>query len=133
MTEKIKEVKCPTCGEKIKYDPQMGMNHCDACGNYYSIDFFDCDGSNDDASLDASRCPNCGGELHYQIGTDSLLCDSCDSTFKIVDDDIESCIGLEPDYIIPFSVTEEQLKSEFIEVLAYTDYVPKDVFDKVGF
>lgn len=132
MTERIKEVKCPTCGEKIKYDPQMEMNHCDACRNYYSIDFFDCDG-NDDAYLGVSRCPNCGGELHYQIGTDSLLCDSCDSTFKIVDDDAESCIGLEPDYIIPFSVTEEQLKSEFIEVLASTDYVPTDVFDKVGF
>ena len=36
-TENMNEIKCPTCGDKVKYDPKSGMNHCDACGNYYFI------------------------------------------------------------------------------------------------
>lgn len=133
--EKIHEIKCPTCGEKIKYDPKSGMNHCDACGNYYFIDLDKADDNKID-EINKSHCPNCGGELHFEIGTDSVSCTSCGSIFKIAVseiDDTGSNIGFEPEYIIPFSVTEDQLKNEFIEVLASTDYVPTDVFDKVGF
>lgn len=135
MAENINEIKCPTCGEKIKFDPQSGMNHCDACGNYYFINLCN---SDDSIVKEASKshCPNCGGELHFDIGTDNVSCNSCGSIYKIAVSENENAddnIGFEPDYIIPFSVTEDQLKNEFVEVLASSDYVPIDVFEKVGF
>mgnify|MGYP004463677799 CR=1 FL=1 len=134
MSDNIREIKCPTCGGKIKYDPHSGMNHCDACGNYYYINPYNNDNKIDE--INKSRCPNCGGQLHFEIGTDTISCSSCDSIFQIVipessKDQVGD--GFEPDYIIPFTVTEEQLKNEFIDVLAATDYVPMDVFDKIGF
>ena len=134
-TENMNEIKCHTCGDKVKYDPKSGMNHCDACGNYYFINLRNT-GDDKIDEINKSHCPNCGGELHFEIGTDNISCNSCGSIFKIAvseDNNEENNIEFEPDYIIPFSVTEDQLKNEFIEVLASTDYVPTDLFNKVGF
>lgn len=134
MAKRMNEIICPTCGQNLKYDPKTGMNHCEACNNYYFIDYTN---SNEKIIEETSKahCPNCGGFLSFEPGTEIVRCSSCDSMFEIVNpentEDIDS--DFEPDYIIPFSVTENELKYKFLEVVSQTDHIPTDVFDKVNF
>lgn len=101
--------KCPNCDAPLEYDSEHQKWICKYCQKEYEIE----DLGDKEIRREESRCyhcPNCGANIicsHDNITTNCLYCDSS----VIIEDRIVG--DFKPDYIIPFTHTEEEVIDAF--------------------
>lgn len=118
--------RCPACGAPLEYDAQSGKLRCTACENAYALDLLETRNeeqreiqfersastfdAQDAAQMQAYTCPSCGAELMTDETTTATQCPYCGSP-TILPERIEG--GVRPEWVIPFSVTQEQAQAQF--------------------
>ena len=132
-----RDVKCPSCGGKLLFDPVEQMVKCDFCGNRYSpekidlmlqlpeIDAGEAD-ENEEDKLEIV-CDSCGAVLITDKNTAATSCTFCGSPAIITR---RLSKRFRPDYIIPFKITREEAESNITQFAGSKKYVPADFFDK---
>lgn len=129
----LKRNQCSFCGADLHFDVVSQMLNCSSCGRSFVISPYE--------SLDellqnqrASVCPNCNGVLKFDPQYQIAICESCNIAYNVIVEEDESSNTFSKnsisDYIIPFSVTESELKRGFIEWAAKQKDLPTDFFDK---
>lgn len=70
-------------------------------------------------------CNNCGAELIFDPGTQMINCNFCGGKFEIENVQDEEIV--QPDGILPFSVTKEKYEKTVFKWLSEGDYTPDDI------
>ena len=132
-----KDSKCPSCGGKLLFDPQLQKLKCGFCGNSYTpeklsllqqipeIDSAAADENEDDKC--EIVCDSCGAVLITDKNTVATSCSFCGSPAVI---SRRLSKQFRPDYIIPFKITKEEASERFVEFAKSKKYVPRDYFNK---
>ena len=136
--------KCPNCGNKIYFSPDLGALCCDACGGIYmpeemeaedkqyleDQDLIDLDsilGTDEDheyAEFSVYTCSNCGGEIIVNSTEASTFCIYCGNPSIVFSRITRS---RKPDGIIPFKVTQEEAASIIRAQLKRKSSVPRQL------
>ena len=79
----------------------------------------------------SDKCKNCGATIEYTAGLQSLKCPYCDTVNEIkkVEDELPDRV----DYIIPLSVTVDDLEKRAYEYMASGDFTPDDMLESATF
>ena len=122
--------QCPNCGGRLVFDiPSQSMlcEHCSTHYNPYNLG----EGSSAEESMEYDvtvfKCPQCGGEIMSTDNTVANFCSFCGASTVL-----ESRISkeLRPGYIIPFSKTKQDCKSEYKKMMRRAWFAPKELKDE---
>ena len=136
-TEKETDKKCPNCGATVKFDPELGMMHCEYCG--YSSKLPKADTENEVCEMDfeaavntescewgaekkSVECKNCGAVSIYDALETAAVCPFCGST-HVMPAATDKTIA--PGGVCPFEVTKEQAGESFTKWLKKKWFTPK--------
>lgn len=129
--------KCPSCGGKLIFNPEIQLLSCSFCENTYSPEKLEIleqirptdTGTADETEEDKSEivCDNCGAVLITDNDTVSTFCAFCGSPAVITR---RLSNKFRPDYIFPFKITKEEATEKFIEFAKSRKYVPRDYYSK---
>lgn len=125
---KLMKLVCASCGGPTKLDQASSGYVCEYCGERVNF------GAPAGTDTNVPTCTECGGSLRYDASSGGIVCDNCGASFAIDDgsDDIKNKrIPETPEYILPFSVTEEQVRASFISWLGKSANARADIYDKV--
>ena len=129
--------KCPSCGGKLIFNPEIQLLICNFCENTYSPGKLELleqirpadTGEADEAEEDKNEvvCDNCGAVLITDNDTTSTFCAFCGSPAVITR---RLSNQFRPDYIIPFKITKEEATQKFVEFAKSRKYVPRDYYNE---
>ena len=129
--------KCPSCGGKLIFNPEIQLLICNFCENTYSPEKLEVleqirpadTGEADETEEDKNEvvCDNCGAVLITDNDTTSTFCAFCGSPAVITR---RLSNQFRPDYIIPFKITKEEAAEKFVEFAKTRKYVPRDYYNK---
>ncbi len=107
--------KCPHCGAEVQYSPKDHVIHCDYCGSNFKPSELIAEykkAKKIEEEINAPKfqgvsytCSQCGATLLSFDETAVTFCSYCDSQNVLEDKLVEQ---VAPDYIIPFSKTQEE-------------------------
>lgn len=134
--------KCPCCGAPLAFDGQSRQLSCSACGNQFDTDALSAlqqadSGSerNESFEWDMQRkvyedaqvyvCQSCGAELMTDPTTTATECAYCGSPIVLAD----QLSGVQPEFVLPFKVSEEQAKKMFHDYFKGKRLIP-NVFEQ---
>ena len=117
--------KCPNCGAEIEFDAGAQQVHCSYCGS-------DFDPKELEASVNAAKavetfegktytCTQCGASLMTFDETAITFCSYCGSQSMLEEKMVKQN---NPDFIIPFKVTQEQCEENYRKKVKSSLYVP---------
>ena len=134
-------IVCPNCGANLKFNPKSGSMQCDFCGSTFDPKEFDVSNDAEEQTIEEQSdpydnkeedtydvtiytCPQCGGELlSVDENTAAAFCSFCGAstilTARIAKDK-------RPEYIIPFSVTKEDCKKAYLNMVRKALFLPKE-------
>jgi predicted RNA-binding Zn-ribbon protein involved in translation (DUF1610 family) len=114
--------RCPNCGGTIQLDESSGMLVCGYCKNSYTHEQLK--GVSQGESLDHHEytCNGCGAVMVVDENTLTSCCAYCGNT-SIIKNRVSG--KYHPDYIIPFSISPDEAKRNFLGVLKYRNYIKK--------
>ena len=120
---------CPSCGGNVRFDIESQQMKCPYCSNLYTIEEMDSRMEEDAKETElfdvtVFTCPQCGGEL-YSSDTDATsFCPYCGGA-----DILSSRLAKEkkPDKIIPFKITKDVCKKNYLAKMKESFYVPKEM------
>lgn len=108
-------VRCKNCNYEVVYDIKTKRFRCSHCDSRYDIDEIEeqvNNANNKDSSeymeTEIHRCTSCGAEPKMNSNNPSINCLFCGQP-TVASEGLEK--RKRPDYIIPFSVTWEQVMS----------------------
>lgn len=118
---------CQNCSAALRFDPNTQRMICDHCGSSFEPSAVkDTDAAEEEDVFEAHvfRCPQCGGEIVTYGEAAAGFCSYCGAPVML-----ESRISkLErPDYIIPFKVAKDRLKSIYKKYSAKAFFAPKEM------
>lgn len=141
--------KCPNCGGALKYDVNIQKMKCEYCISYFEPEQMTIQMENssgvreemvaaeevkvEDAGAEGSEkyieynvycCKSCGGELFVNGLESSTFCAYCGQP-TIVFDRVSK--ELQPQYIVPFTITKKEAESHIREKLKRGFFVPKEI------
>jgi hypothetical protein len=73
-------------------------------------------------------CEKCKGEVQFLPGLDLVRCTFCGHELSVGSK--ESAVAQIPNLLIPFKVTQAEVRQRFYNQLANDDYVPDSIFDE---
>ena len=131
--------RCPSCGAKITFNPEIQKWDCEYCGSQFSLEEMQKyrnasseevnqgskreDSSNTKLKdLDVYHCKNCGAEIMADATIAATFCVYCGST-AILKERIEA--GRAPDLIILFKNVKEDAVRAFRQVVKHKPLTPK--------
>lgn len=130
MELKIKDVKtfiCPSCGGDLKYEPHSDMLECTYCSKQYSLfgyrDFDDISKHRNDGMV-SYRCPTCSAEV---LTADTTVADTCAYCGNPIVSLGKMTGDYEPDWILPFEITESRAKE------LYRSFLKRDILAPAAF
>lgn len=130
--------QCPACAGNMVFNPEEGNLKCPYCGNEKDIASENkeieercfesalADGArtwNDD-DIKSFSCKNCGAELIFDAHTQAQFCNYCGSS-HITFQEAENTIP--PQYLVPFSVTENLAGDHFKQWITKRWFAPNDL------
>ena len=121
--------ECPNCSANLKYNiskQALFCEYCDTTMDPYSFQKEADAEENTSFGVTIFTCPQCGGELMTEDTTAATFCSFCGSS-TILDSRIskEKC----PDFIIPFSIDEEDCKKSYKKMMRRAIFAPKELSD----
>lgn len=124
-------IECPGCGGNLKFDIPLQLMHCSYCDNNYDpydFDKKDSDGKIvEDYDTTIYTCAECAGEIESTEESITGVCPFCGAN-TIFYSRISK--ELKPNYIIPFSVSKEKCKENYIKAAKKSLFLPKEYKDK---
>lgn len=136
--------KCPCCGAALTFDGEEKKLVCDSCGTQFETDglaaaaqyesedagFEHIDwsvpGESGPAPAHVYTCQSCGAELVTDANTTATECAYCGSPI-ILTSNLSG--GVQPEYVIPFKVTEERARQMFADYFHGKRLIP-NVFER---
>ena len=129
------DYSCPSCGAPIKFSPEKRVLHCDYCGLEINVDgkrsqeendFFE--GSQEDSDWSEEtkvvHCDNCGANNVVNSSEISITCPFCGSNQVVETNELS---GVKPNRVIPFRISEEQVKKNYSLWMKKKFFVPSKV------
>ena len=111
-------IHCPNCAAGLRFEIESQQMLCDHCGSRFDPAAID-DKVKDDAKkaemFDSYVyvCPSCGAELMTTDETDAIgFCPFCGGASMLFDRVRQQW---RPDYVIPFQITKEQCKEQYVK------------------
>ena len=139
-------LNCNNCGAVLHYEPGTTSLKCDHCGSLNEIadtsgnpeiesfaydSFVD---SLESAPVDPGmlnvKCNNCGSSTVLPANVTADKCPFCSSPLVIQLTDKQGYVR--PHYILPFQVSKEVAKQDFIDWLKGLSFAPADLIQKVN-
>ncbi len=119
--------RCPGCGHHLEYDVKSKKMICEYCKKEYVIEELSLKDI-DTRNIESYHCPNCGADILCTNQDITSNCVYCDSPV-ILGDRISG--EFQPDYIIPFEHTKEEIigafsQSSFRKLFPVTQYFKKE-------
>ncbi|HZY38683.1 MAG TPA: hypothetical protein VFE53_18620 [Mucilaginibacter sp.] len=138
-------LNCNNCGAVLHYEPGTQSLKCDHCGSVNEItdttgnpdiESFDYDSFVDslenappDPGMQTVKCNNCGSSTVLPANVTADKCPFCSSPLVIELTDKQGYVR--PHYILPFAVSLEVAKQDFIDWLKGLSFAPADLIQKV--
>lgn len=125
-------IHCPGCGAGLRFDIASQMMACDACGGSYDPALTNGSMNKEAKGTDYLEtyvylCPSCGGELLTTDRTDAVgFCPFCGGASMLYDRIHQLW---QPEYIIPFQVTKEQCKENYVKAAKRSFFTSKKYRD----
>lgn len=124
--------RCPNCGGELHYDIDSARLKCIHCGSDFDPETYQ--GSAEaqeqieqqDMDMVIYTCPSCGAEIS---SAEQAAVDYCLYCGSFVTLDSRMSKVKRPDYIIPFSRTQEQCKKSYRNMIRRKLYAPKEFRD----
>lgn len=124
-------IECPGCGGNLKFDIALQKMHCAFCGNNYDPYDFDAKDSDgkivEDYETTIYTCAECAGEIESTEESITGVCPFCGAN-TIFYSRISS--ELRPNYLIPFKVTKETCKENYLKAARKALFLPKEYKNK---
>ena len=132
--EKTIDHKCPNCGNKIEFKPELGKWKCEACNGEFDLEELkkhnnaSSDENNkkesdvEDVNYVEYHCKDCGAEIIADENTASTFCGYCGNT-AILKSKLSGKFA--PSKIIPFKKTKEEAIEAFKNVSKGKPLTPK--------
>ena len=137
----IREYKCPACGGAMEFDSKTQKMKCPYCDTVADLSDFEETQSEKTASKEGAEqgetqeaaeegammlyvCESCGGEILADKTTGATSCPYCGNKV-VMKGQFDG--ALRPDYIIPFSITEQQAVDAIKERFGTGRYVPREI------
>lgn len=124
--------KCPGCGANLKYDSTIQGLHCSYCGYQMLIDGtssnvefelkFDESINEWDDEVKKGTCSNCGANVIIDKNLLTANCPFCNTPMVISTEDI---IGLKPNRVIPFKISQEDVITNYNKWIKKKFFVPR--------
>lgn len=123
-------IKCPGCGNNMRFDPSAKKLVCDYCKNEVAItgvtaaeelDFMTAESytPETDSETRVFRCDNCGAKVVLDMSETAVKCAFCGSPHVVA---IEDMKGIKPNAVIPFKFDTKQAAA------VYKDWAKKKIF-----
>ena len=138
-------LNCSGCGAVLHFEPGTQKLKCDHCGatnditdttDNPDISAYDYDNFLDsiqsaaaDPGMQTVRCNNCGSTTVLPANVTADKCPFCSSPLVI--DLTNNTKYVRPHYILPFAVSQEVAKQDFLEWLKKLSFAPADLIQKV--
>ena len=119
--------ECKNCGGKLRFSIEEQKLVCISCGSQEAPEDYV---SNTDADavqymdVRTYHCPHCAGELIYEDTEAVVFCPYCDSS-TVLSDKLTKIA--KPRYIIPFGITKEECKDEYVKMMKKAVYAPSEL------
>lgn len=113
--------RCKHCGSALKYNPTLCKMVCSYCGSSFKIDELR---TKEFIEYNVYSCTACGGELRLNGLEASTFCPYCGQP-SIVYSRLSK--ELQPDEVVPFSVSKEEAIVELQKTLIHKLLVPKRI------
>lgn len=123
VEERADSFSCPSCGGRMRFDPESGKLKCPYCGAFKEVkadtrkpneyDIHSAPKADDKAWGDATRvmrCKGCGAEIVLTGETTADNCAFCGAPHVMED---QGSAGIAPESVIPFSITQKQAVTGF--------------------
>ncbi len=123
--------QCSNCGGNLKFDiarQQLSCQHCGAQADPYS--FYkekDAEERQGEYEVAVFACPQCGSELMSEDTTAATFCSFCGAS-TILDRRIRR--ERKPEYILPFTQTQEDCRAAYGRMLRRAIFAPKELKDE---
>jgi len=128
--------QCAKCGATLKYKPGTTFLHCDYCGSETPIDAkvadvveeldFEQYAQNfEKLNTKATKilnCHKCGAESTFDESMKSAACPYCNT--PIIEQDIHEERLIQPSYLLPFKVSDEEINTHLITWLKALWFAP---------
>lgn len=138
-------LNCQGCGATLHFEPGTQTLTCDHCGNSNAIgdqsahisepfDYNDFVESIKTAKMEeglqAVKCNNCGSTTVLDANATADKCPFCSS--PLVVDLSAGDSYVQPHYLLPFKVSQQVAKEQFLTWLKGLSFAPADLIEKVG-
>lgn len=120
--------RCPACGNGLRYDPELQKLVCDYCHNqYYEHEILDLIKEKElsTANTNLYHCPSCGAEVATNETTAATYCYYCHNPVVLSG---RLRAEFRPDYVLPFKVTKDQARKNFLNWVQTKRYIPKGFY-----
>jgi len=138
-------LNCNNCGSVLHYEPGTQSLKCDHCGSVNEItdtgnpdiESFEFNSFVDgiatapaNPGMQTVKCNNCGSTTVLPENVTAGKCPFCSSPLVIELTDAQNYVR--PHYILPFAVSQEVAKQDFIVWLKGLSFAPADLIQKVN-
>lgn len=139
-------LNCNNCGALLHFEPGTQSLQCDHCGSVNEItdtsenqdvESFDYDSFIDsiqstppDPGMQTVKCNNCGSSTILPQNVTADKCPFCSSPLVI--ELTGNAVYVKPHYVLPFAVSKELAKQDFIDWLKKLSFAPADLIQKVS-
>ncbi len=139
-------LNCKSCGAILHFEPGTQTLKCDHCGttneitdtsenkDIVSYDFDEFVGHVESAQsapdMQTVKCNNCGSATVLAKNVTADKCPFCSSPLVIELTEAQKYVR--PHYILPFAVSLDVAKQDFVEWLKHLSFAPSDLIQKVS-
>lgn len=137
------DYKCPNCGGKVEFDPELQKLKCPYCDSVFEIDDlktydellgrdaednieWENNGNywseGDDEGVSVYVCNSCGGEIVTDQTTAASSCPYCGNPVVMAGN---LAGDLRPDYVLPFKISKEEAKAALTAHVSNKKLLPK--------
>lgn len=116
--------ECPNCGGNLKFNIPRQKLYCEYCDTSVEPDSFYKEKDAEEYEATIFTCPQCGGEILSEDTTAATFCSFCGAS-TILDSRISK--KRRPDYIIPFTKTEEECRHAYLRMMRRAIFAPDDL------
>ena len=127
--------KCPNCDGPLLFDPSNQTFHCEYCLSVFKetdLDTKEQVESSENLSHTSQEvfnlydCPSCGAEIVTDDTTAATFCYYCHNPVVLKDRVSGEFL---PNNILPFRISKDEAKEQFLSWAKSKKFIPKDFFD----
>ncbi|MGY3703670.1 ATP-binding protein [Vagococcus martis] len=128
--------KCPNCDGPLLFDPSNQTFHCEYCLSVFNEQDLDATAQKKSAEnlthtsselFNLYDCPSCGAEIVTDDTTAATFCYYCHNPVVLKDRVSGEFL---PNNILPFKISEDEAKEQFLSWAKSKKFIPEDFFDE---